>query len=109
MAMSMSMHGQCMELYGDREPLLQQSTYMTEASVLISTDYLSVADSILISTDCLSVDSISLIVRSQTDEFGTDFNGLPVRRCFDIDFNALSVRQYPPRLVDTKLDRRVLK
>ena len=23
------------------------------------------------------------------DEFDTDFNGLPVRRCFDSDFNAL--------------------
>jgi hypothetical protein len=40
----------------------------------------------------------------QTDEFGTDFNGLPVRRCFDNDFNGLSVRRNRPPSAYTKSD-----
>jgi hypothetical protein len=34
---------------------------------------------------------------SQTDEFGCDFNRLPVRRFFATDFNGLSVRQGHPQ------------
>ena len=38
-----------------------------------------------------------------TNEFGTDFNVLPVRRFFDTDFNGLSVRRNLPQLARSLL------
>ena len=77
-------------------------------SVLISTDCLAVTASILIHRIVCPSTPPSQLLRSQTDEFGTDFNGLPGRHCFDPDFNGLSVRRNLPPLVRTKLDRRTL-
>ena len=71
---------------------------LANMSVCLSPDCLFVG-SLLISTDCLSVvassvrEHLSQLVRHQTDEFATDFKGLPVRQCFDTDFNGSSVRR----------------
>jgi hypothetical protein len=47
---------------------------------------------LFICVDCIT----NIVLSRQTDEFGTDFNGLPVRRYFDTDFNGLSVRRNLP-------------
>ena len=75
-----------------------------------TTDCLSVTAPVLISTICLSVEIFLFlsqlgVVRSQADEFGYDFNGLPVRHFIITDFNGLSVCQKLPQSESTKSDR----